>query len=620
MFRKPIVTISIVVSVLATHALASDEINWHDWQPSAFEAARTHNKLIMVNVGHEGCTACRYMENNTFTDAAVIGTLNKHFISIQVDSEARPDIGERYSDWAWPATAFMRPDGTQVTALRGSRSPANFLPVLEDLVSRHAAGALSADRTEPYVAPRTQNTDPLIELRARVRAQLDRGFNDERGGWGDAHVLDYAEPTLQFLLRAHLFSDAQSLERGLKNARGFAQQFDEVWGGVFYASFKAWTNTVKEKRTESQAAALQIFSSAYQLTGEPLFRQRLRQISKYLNEHLRSPEGLFYASQKDQVDGLTLDIDAYYSLDDAGRRSHGLPNTDHSSFTDLNARIVEGLAQAFHATQEKHFLDTAITTARALRAERRTEAGWYLQLKPAVELQQDRRVHVLRFDERPYLRTQAYLGRALLTLYQASADRQWLEEAEQIAVAMRDHLEDKQLGGFYGAAADGTEAIIARRKPLEDNAVAAQFLYLLGVASKQEDLKLVAEKTIRAVAAPEIMRREGKVTGNLAMALEFISAGYVEFSVVGDAQDPTAQALLKAGQSVFEPRKVVHFESPGRYPDRGRSAMYICNDDACSLPIYDAEVVAVEAKKFTPVVFAGLGARAIIDTPLSTEN
>ncbi|MFT4583321.1 MAG: hypothetical protein ACI915_002200 [Gammaproteobacteria bacterium] len=241
-------------------------------------------------------------------------------------------------------------------------------------------------------------------------------------------------------------------------------------------------------------------------------------------------------------------------------------------------------------------------------------------MKPAVELKQDRRVHVLRFDERPYLRTQAYLGRALIALYQASADHQWLDDAAQIAVAMREHLEDKQLGGFYGAAADGTETIIARRKPLEDNAVAAQFLYLLGVASKQEELELLAEKTIRAAASPEIMRREGKVTGNLAMALEMIGAGYVEFSVVGDPADPAAQALLAAAQRVFDPRKVVHFEAPGRYPDRERSAMYICNDDACSLPIYDAALVGTEAGKFTPTVFAGLGTPEIISNSPETTH
>ena len=46
----------------------------------------------------------------TIADADVIRLTNEHFIAIQVDSEARPDIGEPYSDWAWPATIFMPPD------------------------------------------------------------------------------------------------------------------------------------------------------------------------------------------------------------------------------------------------------------------------------------------------------------------------------------------------------------------------------------------------------------------------------------------------------------------------------------------------------------------------------
>jgi uncharacterized protein YyaL (SSP411 family) len=594
----------LLLGLFSFNVEAQPSIDWYDWQPEAFKTARDENKLIMVNVGHEGCTACRYMENNTFTNPTVITLLNDKFINIQVDSEARPDLGERYSDWAWPATAFMRPDGTQVTALRGSRGPKKFMPILEDLVARHAAGELTDDQREPYVAPQSPNEGPLVDIRKRIRGQLERGYNDKIGGWGRAKVLEYAEPTLQFLMRGYLYNDGRSTERGLKNARGFAQQFDNVWGGVFYASINSWDNTVKEKRTESQAAGLQIFASAYQISGDEIFHTRLSQIASYLNSHMRSPNGLYYASQKDLVPGMTgLDIEAYYSLSDSERRKHGVPSTDHSLYTDLNARVAEGLVRAFEATGERHFLAAATAAIKTLTSERKTSSGWYLQLKPAAELAADNRVHVLRFDERPYLRTQAYTGRALVALYQATADRRWLEHALDVAGAMRKILEDQALGGFFAAPADGTETTIARRKPLEDNAVAAQFLYLLSVATKDDNLKVVAEKCLRATALPEIMRREGKVTGNLAVALELLSAGYVEFSVVGNPGDSAAKQLLSAAQSVFEPRKLVHFEAPGRYPVQQRSAMYICNDDACSLPIYDAHSVGEEAKKFTPIAF-----------------
>ena len=69
---------------------------------------------------------------------------------------------------------------------------------------------------------------------------------------------------------------------------------------------------------------------------------------------------------------------------------------------------------------------------------------------------------------------------------------------------------------------------------------------------------------------------------------------------MGDPNDAAAGQLLSAAQRVFELRKVVHFEQPGRYPERERPALCICNDDACSLPIYDAESVREEARKFTP--------------------
>jgi len=49
---------------------------------------------------------------------------------------------------------------------------------------------------------------------------------------------------------------------------------------------------------------------------------------------------------------------------------------------------------------------------------------------------------------------------------------------------------------------------------------------------------------------------------------------------------------------VPEPRKILHFEAPGRYPDSGRPALYICSPQACSNPIFDSKKVAAEAKKF----------------------
>jgi hypothetical protein len=80
--------------------------------------------------------------------------------------------------------------------------------------------------------------------------------------------------------------------------------------------------------------------------------------------------------------------------------------------------------------------------------------------------------------------------------------------------------------------------------------------------------------------------------------LEKVTTAYVEFSIVGDTSHPNAAALFDAGRDVFEPRKLLHYEEPGRYPDRGTPAMYICNPDMCSLPIEDPAEVASQAIAF----------------------
>ena len=103
-------------------------------------------------------------------------------------------------------------------------------------------------------------------------------------------------------------------------------------------------------------------------------------------------------------------------------------------------------------------------------------------------------------------------------------------------------------GGFYSTTPDATATIIPPRKPLELNAVAAHFIYDLWVYTKNGDYAEIPETTIRAVATPEIIRREGRITGQTALLLEKLTAAYVEFSVVGEPVHEDAQALFNAAR------------------------------------------------------------------------
>lgn len=574
-------------------AWAEDGIHWQDWSAAAFTEAQEKNKLILVNVGHEGCTACRFMEKNTFSNKSVIEIVNNNFVAIQVDSEARPDIGERYSDWAWPANAFMRPDGSQVLAFAGSRRPDKYIAVLNKLITGQAAGTLTTDELAPYGAPQLPANTDLTELRDEIRKTQDDVFRNKKSG-----VFENGEPLSHLLLRSHLYGGTEPQRMAIATLDGLLQQLDSVWGGMFYASFGRWDNVVLEKRLESQAAALQVFAGGYQLTGNPAYRDAIDNIHRYLTTFMYSKEGAFFANQQDRLINLPADIsmDDYYAMDDKGRRKLGIPVIDHTVYTDVNGRVILGYVKAFEATGNQVYLDVAVTTAKHLLNERQTKNGWMIQFMPGSELSADQRIHVLTDKPIPYLRTQADFGLALLNLYSATSNPLWRQSAVRLADALRREFEDTKHGGFYGASDDGTPG---RRKPLEDNATAARFLYLLGVLVKKDEYRLSAERAIRASASPEVVQREGRITGDLAMALETITAGYVEFSVVGDASDARTQQLLQAARRVYEPRKIVHIERAGRYPKRSAPAMYICNEETCSMPLFDPKTVAAQAKQFT---------------------
>jgi len=606
-------TTSIWLGLLLLSATsAAETIDWHDWELEAFEAARTQNKIIIVDVGMEGCAACARMDAQTYSDERVIKLMGEHFIAIEVDAEARPDIGERYSDWAWPATIFLAPDSTQVLAIRGNRMPRNFLPILDDLIAKHEAGTLEPDPRSPYAAPPKPAETELTRIRDDLRKQLDRSLNYKYGGWGRSGIGgEQSGSRLRHLyLRAHLYDDADLRELALKSSAGFLITIDPVWGGAYSAAFPedmqvpgkfSALRAIPEKRILVQSNAITAFALGYAHTQDADYLVGIREIDRYLNDWMMAPDGTFYTNQKSEPIDLPRGMSAgdYWLLpSDRERREFGIPPIDHAVYTDRNGEVIAAYVLAYEATGNDDYRQTAITAANSILGSRLHEAGWLVQARSNSAADQDARMRSLVTEERPFLSAQVWFGTALLSLYRATGDEQWLLAADGIARATLASLHDEDVGGFFATTPDATAAIIAPRKPLESNGTASSFFYDLWVYTKNDDYKSVSEETIRAVGQPSIIRREGKITGEFAIALEKVTTAYVEFSIVGDTGHPNAIALFDAGRAVYEPRKLLHYEATGRYPDRDKPSMYICNPDMCSVPIDDPADVARQAAVF----------------------
>jgi len=498
------------------------EIPWQGWTIAPFEQAKRQNKMILVNVGMEGCAACARMEALTYTDPLVTDLIREHFIPIAVDSDARPDIGERYSDWAWPATIFMAPDATQVLAVRGNRLPRNFIPILQDLITKHESGRLVADPNSPYTAPPQPQETEMTLIRDSVRSQLDRSLNNEYGGWSSSGIGgEQSGPRLRNLfLRAHLYNDDYMLALALKGSEGYLRNIDPVWGGVYARSFPAdmqkvpakfaRLRVIPEKRISAQSHAIEGIAIAYELTGDKRFLIAMRQMHEFMTNWFMAPNGTFYSNQRAEPLKLPDDMGPgdYWALDsDQKRRQFGIPAIDHAIYTDKNGEAIAAYVKAWEVFADVVYLQTAIRAANAILKSRSTEAGWVLQTTANRDTATDLRLRPLDEDPRPLLNAQALFGRGLLALYRTTGDGRWLEQAITIGSATQDDLEDKEIGGFFATSLDETSNIIA-------------------------------------------------------------------------------------------PRKLLHYEEPGRYPARKNPAMYICNPNMCSVPIEDPARVSEQAAAF----------------------
>jgi thiol-disulfide isomerase/thioredoxin len=272
---------------------------WADFSPATFAKAKAAHKFIVLDGSAEWCHWCHVMEATTYHDPTVAAILAEHFVAVKVDIDARPDIGERYGDWGWPATVIFSPDAQEIGKYRGYIAPNDFVDILKEVVATgaHAAGAEKI-RTTPLVAPRGKLTDAELSYIERdTELSLDEYYDDEQGGWGRSQKAPIYGDNQWALVRAAQ-GDKVMRERVLFTLAQQNGVIDPVWGGVYqYSVGHDWTKPHFEKLMPFEAGALENYATAYALTGDPRWLLTAHGVRKYLEGFLLSKEGGFYASQ-----------------------------------------------------------------------------------------------------------------------------------------------------------------------------------------------------------------------------------------------------------------------------------------------------------------------------------
>ena len=296
-------------------------VDWYPWGDAAFDTARREDKPIFLSVGYSTCHWCHVMEHESFEDAGVAEALNRHYVSIKVDREERPDVDRVYMTFVqattgsggWPMSVWLTPSlepfygGTYFPPTSRWGRP-GFIEILEEVArvwreerGRVLQSASSIMERLRSLGGRTGN--PVIPgngvLETAVQ-EFSASFDRRRGGFGDAPK--FPRPSeLLFLLREHRRTgEEEPRDMVLLTLRAMALggMRDHVGGGFHrYSVDGDWRVPHFEKMLYDQAQLVLAYVEAAQLTGDPFFGNVVADTLEYVRRDLTHPGGGFYSAE-----------------------------------------------------------------------------------------------------------------------------------------------------------------------------------------------------------------------------------------------------------------------------------------------------------------------------------
>ena len=477
MKRAPLLALALACAHAPGPRAPGSAVDWHGWGKETFELAKAEKRYLLVDCSAEWCHWCHVMDDTTYKDPRVLDVLEKRFVAVRIDIDARPDFAERYADWGWPATIVLSPDAQELGKFRGYLPPEQLLGLVAEL-----------DKASAELAPADDPGIAIAELPMAVKHALERlefFWDSHDGSWGLRRKVPIGMNVTWELT-------AGNRERGVFTLEKQAALLDPVWGGIYqYSAAEDWGSPHFEKLMTYQAPNLE----AYALAG---MRDRARGIARYIFDFLTSPEGTFYVNQDADLNAHARDkgfVEGkdYYAKDDAGRRRLGIPWVDAHVYARENGMAIAALVTLGD--------DDSIARARKAAAA----------IAHSHVLEDGSVKHDAKSTGAFYLADAAALGLAYARLAGVTHDTQDLWLASRIALAMTKNF--GSAGAFYDVTQDNEAAGVfaLRQKSFVHNVVAARLFAALG--ERQRGLQILA-----GISSTEKIDAEGAWVGEYLLA------------------------------------------------------------------------------------------------------
>ena len=295
---------------------AHNPVNWYPWGEEALEKARKENKLIIISVGYAACHWCHVMEHESFENEEVARYMNKHFVSIKVDREERPDIDQIYmtavqlivGQGGWPLNCIALPDGRPIYGGTYFKSEQwiDMLTKVSDFVKN------DPEKAEQQARMLTEGiqSNEVIELN---RSEPEFSINDldlifdnwksnlDYTNGGHKGAPKFPLPVgFQFLQHYNFITGNNAAQEALDltlNKMAEGGIYDQIGGGFArYSTDAIWKAPHFEKMLYDNSQLVSLYSSAYQRTKNPDYKVIVEETLGFVQRELSSDEGGFYSS------------------------------------------------------------------------------------------------------------------------------------------------------------------------------------------------------------------------------------------------------------------------------------------------------------------------------------
>ncbi|MDN3203231.1 thioredoxin domain-containing protein [Algoriphagus sediminis] len=648
---------------------AENPVDWYPWGEEALNRAKAENKPIIVSIGYSACHWCHVMEHESFEDEATARLMNENFICVKIDREERPDLDNIYMDavqtmglnGGWPLNVFLMPN--QKPFYGGTYFPNDkwkgLLSNIADAFAKHEdqlaesaeqfASAIGRKEIEKYGITSNDaelDADELTEIYFKLSAQ----FDEEWGGM--SRIPKFPMPSIwNFVLNYGLLSRSSEVQD-----KAFFTLTKIAWGGIYdhlrggfarYSVDGEWFAPHFEKMLYDNGQLLELYAKAYQVSKNPLFKEKVLETIAWLsNEMLQEDggfhsaqdadsegeEGKFYTWKMDEINAILQEdtnlVSKLYNLKAQGNWEAGVnilfqtesytdvsaelgmdedeftlklaqqkaqllkvrnnriyPGKDDKVLSGWNAWMSIGLIRAYHATGEKKALELAERNLTFIK-EKMTEDG---QLYRSFKNGQ-------RYTP-AFLEDYATLIKANIDLYQALGKNSWILDAQELMDFCMNQFFDESDGYFFFNNPK-SEKLIANKKELFDNvipasnSIMAENLHRLGLLAYRDDWSKRSLSMLQGIK-DLIVKEPGFLTNwaNLYLSNLVPSA---EIVIIGKGAQKLASEILGSDQMNFViawsetvTNELIIFDH--KVPDQdGNALIYVCFDRACQRPVKTA--------------------------------